>query len=69
MSATMDQKKEVPDVSENPLEEGRVEEKDLDNGIVTSKYRGTDADKHEMLVMGKKQVLRVCIIQKCIFWS
>ena len=26
---------------------------------VAERYRGTDADKHDMTVLGKKQVLRV----------
>ena len=27
---------------------------------VPQRYRGTDSDKHDMMVLGKKQVLRVC---------
>lgn len=41
---------------------GRWEENDLDDIVVSDtvplKYRGTQADKHDMLVLGRKQVLR-----------
>ena len=53
--------KEDLEVSESPLEDGQITEKDLDNAVVASKYRGTEADKRDMRVLGKKQVLRVCL--------
>ena len=28
--------------------------------VIESKYMGTDADRHDMTVLGRKQVLRVC---------
>lgn len=30
---------------------------------VPAKYRGTDADRRDMTVLGKKQVLRVCPVR------
>ena len=30
-------------------------------GIVKEKYHGTESDKHEMNMLGKKQVLRVSV--------
>ena len=27
---------------------------------IESKYMGTDSDRHDMIVLGRKQVLRVC---------
>ena len=29
--------------------------------VIESKYMGTDSDRHDMTVLGRKQVLRVCI--------
>jgi len=38
-------------------------EKDLDEpGTVPAKYRGTAHDKRDMSILGKKQVLRVCVL-------
>ena len=28
--------------------------------VIESKYMGTDSDRHDMTVLGRKQVLRVC---------
>ena len=28
--------------------------------VIESKYMGTDSDRHDMIVLGRKQVLRVC---------
>jgi hypothetical protein len=38
------------------------DEKDIDDepGALPSKYRGTAADKKDMSMLGKTQVLRVC---------
>lgn len=39
-----------------------VEIYDLSEGsVIDGKYMGTDADRHDMAVLGRKQVLRVCI--------
>ena len=47
-------------IGEDPV--ARWEDNDLDNNVVSeavpAKYRGTHADKHDMLVLGRKQVLR-----------
>lgn len=38
----------------------RVELQDLSEGShIKIKYMGTDADRHDMVVLGRKQVLRV----------
>lgn len=41
-----------------------VQEKgdDFGAGSVPQKYRGTEADRNDMYMLGKKQVLRVCLI-------
>ena len=37
-------------------------EKELDEpGVIPAKYRGTAADHRDMIILGKKQVLRVCV--------
>ena len=28
--------------------------------VIENKYMGTDSDRHDMIVLGRKQVLRVC---------
>lgn len=39
----------------------KVEEHDLSEGtFIETRYLGTAADRHDMVVMGRKQVLRVC---------
>jgi hypothetical protein len=41
------------------------EENDFDgSATVSAKYRGNAHDKSEMRMMGKKQVLRVCVVSK-----
>lgn len=38
----------------------QIEEHDLSEGTyIETKYLGTDADRHDMIVLGRKQVLRV----------
>lgn len=38
-------------------------EKELDEpGAIPAKYRGTAADRRDMSILGKKQVLRVCVL-------
>lgn len=38
-----------------------VEEHDLSEGtFIETRYMGTDADRHDMIMLGRKQVLRVC---------
>jgi hypothetical protein len=38
-------------------------EKELDEpGAIPAKYRGTAADHRDMIILGKKQVLRVCVL-------
>ena len=56
----MDTPKDELEVNESPIDEGQVAEKDDDSGIPI-KWRGTAADKRDMTVLGKKQVLRVSI--------
>lgn len=41
--------------------DGDVQEKEFQyDGTIPSKYRGTTADQRDMVLLGKKQVLRVC---------
>lgn len=55
--------KEELAVSESPVNNVNAEEKagDCDDSGVPLRYRGTDADKNDMMILGKKQVLRVRI--------
>ena len=62
----MDPSKEELEVTESPIEDGQIADKDPDDGGIPLKYRGTAADKRDMIVLGKKQVLRVCILDNCI---
>ena len=42
-------------------------EKELDEpGAIPAKYRGTAADRRDMGILGKKQVLRVCVLPNLI---
>jgi hypothetical protein len=42
-------------------------EKELDEpGAIPAKYRGTAADRRDMSILGKKQVLRVCVLSNSI---
>lgn len=34
-------------------------------GIVADKWKGTDADQHDMRMLGRSQVLRVSRVYKC----
>lgn len=51
--------KDAVEIADIPLDEGQVE-KDLYDANLPARYRGTEADKRDMIVLGKKQVLRVC---------
>jgi len=62
----MDSTKEELAVTEYPIDDAQIEDKEPDDSGVPARYRGTDADKRDMIVLGKKQVLRVCIPQQCI---
>ena len=42
-----------------PNEEGQFKE-DAVSHTIPAKYQGTRADQQDMMVLGKKQVLRVC---------
>ena len=46
---------------EESKDRANVELHDLsDESPIESKYMGTDSDRHDMIVLGRKQVLRVC---------
>jgi hypothetical protein len=46
---------------------GQNVEKELDEpGTLPAKYRGTAADRRDMSILGKKQVLRVCVLPNLI---
>ena len=53
---------QVPHVSgEDTKERVEVELHELNEGsFIESKYMGTSADRHDMTVLGRRQVLRVC---------
>lgn len=53
---------EGPSVSyEETKDRAEVELHDLSEGSpIEGKYMGTDSDRHDMIVLGRKQVLRVC---------
>jgi choline transport protein len=51
-------------VNKSPIDDVQIMEKEPDDGGITSRYRGTAADKRDMMVLGKTQVLRVSIIDK-----
>ena len=54
--------KEELAVGEMAVEHNRIQDKagDADDSGIPSRFRGTDADKNDMMILGKKQVLRVC---------
>lgn len=54
--------KEDITVYDSPMVDGEAVDKELDDAGIPSKYRGTAADKKDMTVLGKKQVLRVCLV-------
>lgn len=46
---------------EETKDRAKVELHDLcEESLIESKYMGTDSDRHDMMVLGRKQVLRVC---------
>ena len=55
---------EEPSISyEETKDRVKVELHDLSEGSpIEGKYMGTDSDRHDMKVLGRKQVLRVCTI-------
>lgn len=55
---------EEPSVSyEETKDRAKVDLHDLSEGSpIEGKYMGTDSDRHDMIVLGRKQVLRVCKI-------
>jgi hypothetical protein len=46
-------------VNETPVDDVQIVEKDDNDGGIPARYRGTAADKRDMITLGKKQVLRV----------
>lgn len=57
----MDIKQENLNVSDYPGGEKFAEEVELNDGGVDLRYKGTAADQKDMLVLGKKQVLRASV--------
>ena len=52
---------ETPVAYEETKYRAKVELHDLsEESLIERKYMGTDADRHDMIVLGRKQVLRVC---------
>jgi hypothetical protein len=64
----MDSAKEDFSVSETPVDDPQAVEKDEDDTGIPARYRGTSADKRDMSMLGKKQVLRVSDLDGCIIW-
>jgi choline transport protein len=62
----MNSSKEELEVTENPIDDVKIVDKESDDGAVAARYRGTATDKRDMIVLGKKQVLRVSNLNKCI---
>ena len=52
-------------VNESPVDDVQIVEKDDNDGGIPSRYRGTAADKRDMITLGKKQVIRVSEDDKC----
>jgi choline transport protein len=61
----MDSSKEELEVNESPVEDVQIVEKDDTDGGIPARYRGTAADKRDMITLGKKQVLRVSKDDNC----
>jgi choline transport protein len=61
----MDSSKEELEVNETPVEDVQIVEKDDNGGGIPARYRGTAADKRDMITLGKKQVLRVSEDDNC----
>jgi hypothetical protein len=55
---------ETSQVNKSPIDDVQIVEKEPDDGGIASRYRGTAADKRDMMVLGKTQVLRVSNIDK-----
>lgn len=62
----MNSSKEELEVTENPIGDGQTVDKEADDSGIPSRYRGTAADQRDMIVLGKKQVLRVGTLDSCI---
>jgi choline transport protein len=60
----MDTSKEELEVNKSVVDDIQIVEKDTDDGGIPSRYRGTATDKRDMMVLGKKQVLRVSEINQ-----
>jgi hypothetical protein len=60
----MDISKEELEVNNYPVDDVQIAEKEPEDGGIPSRYRGTAADKRDMMVLGKEQVLRVGNIDK-----
>jgi len=58
----MESTKDKLSVADNPIEDGQMDEKEADNNGLPERYMGTAADKRDMSVLGKKQVLRVSVL-------
>jgi len=58
MTSSIDSPKEESTIREYPIEEGGHVEKDDETSGVPVQYRGTECDKRDMSMLGKKQVLR-----------
>jgi hypothetical protein len=58
----MDSSKEEMGVTEQHVaHNAQASDKEVDEYELPARYRGTEADKRDMLTLGKKQVLRVCV--------
>lgn len=51
---------QVTSASPRDSSDREQEKQNVVAGSVPTKYRGTDADRRDMITLGKKQVLRVC---------
>ena len=61
--AKMAEFEESPMAYEETKYRAKVELHDLsEESFIERKYMGTDTDRHDMIVLGRKQVLRVCRI-------
>lgn len=61
----MDSSKEELEVNETPVDDVQIVGKDDNDAGIPSRYRGTAADKRDMITLGKKQVLRVSEDNNC----
>lgn len=60
----MDSKEDDQIIKDYPIEERQIAEKELNHVRIDIKYRGTETDERDMLVLGRNQVLRVYMILK-----